>query len=157
MAGNLIWRGKPGAETFHGKGGDDLIQGYTGNDKLYGNSGNDSIYGEEDNDRLFGEKGDDRLDGGEGKDKLKGGSGSDIFVFADGYGKDTVVDFKATGKIHDLVDLSDLSKISDYDDLVENHMSQKGDDVLIDGGKGAVLTLEDVDIKDLDISDFLFF
>jgi Ca2+-binding RTX toxin-like protein len=155
--GDIFYRGKPGNEEFHGKTGNDTIQGWTGNDKLYGDVGNDALYGQEDDDKLYGEEGDDKLEGGSGNDIMKGGVGADLFVFRDGYGKDVIIDFKATGKIHDTIDLSDLTSIADFDDLKAHHLHQHGQDVVISGGFGNMLTLEHVKINDLDETDFFIF
>ena len=69
---------------------------------------------------------------------------------------DTITDFAATGKYHDIVDLSKVSSIADYTDLKATHMSQHGHNVWIDGGQGDVLVLKGVDLHYLGKSDFLF-
>lgn len=93
--------GENGNDTLHGGneidnifGGDgsDTLYGDAGNDMLYGNDGNDTLYGGADNDTLYGDDGDDVLDGGTGNDILYGGAGNDTYVFAKGYGSDTIID-----------------------------------------------------------------
>ena len=100
--------GGAGNDTLYGANGDDLLHGELGNDKLYGDAGNDQLFGAEgedalyggigndtlsggsDNDQLYGENGDDTLIGGAGNDTLSGGSGNDTYVFAKGWGQDTI-------------------------------------------------------------------
>ena len=53
-------------------------------------SGDSTIYGYGGNDRLTGGGGNDILDGGAGNDYLDGGQGADTYIFARGYGHDTV-------------------------------------------------------------------
>jgi Ca2+-binding RTX toxin-like protein len=71
----------------------DLMDGRGGDDILFGSAGNDTLLGSEGADRLDGGAGRDTLDGGVGDDLLTGGAGRDTFVFAPGYGADTVADF----------------------------------------------------------------
>jgi len=157
-AGNIIWRGTPKADTFHGKSGDDTISGANGNDKLYGDKGNDGLYGQNDKDKLFGEAGYDILDGGRHNDQLKGGTESDTFVFSTKYDKDVILDFELGDVVyHDTVNLSSLNSIDDYADLVANHMTQDGKNVVIDGGGGDVLTIRNVVLEDLQSFHFTIF
>jgi len=103
--------GKTGNDTLNGMTGDDLLYGGSGNDKLdgsddddtlygsdgvhfvYGGAGNDGLYGGNDSgvDPMYG--GDDIIDGGDGDDSLTGGTGEGLFVYADGDGTDTTIDF----------------------------------------------------------------
>lgn len=162
-----------GADTIQGSSGDDVILSSSGADQVSGNAGNDRIYGQNDNDtlsgndgrdRLYGGAGDDSMDGGASKDKLiggkgndtlTGGSGSDVFIFSGRFGKDVITDFNAQRARED-IDLSNVKKIKNFKDLKNNHMSKSGDDVVIDDGRGNEITIEDVKMKHLDASDFLF-
>src|SRR5690606_34815031 len=103
--------GLEGDDRLYGQGGDDIIAGGEGDDELYGGSGNDVLYGGAGADTLFGDTGDDVLDGGEGNDTLIGGgattwgstsSGSDTYVFARGYGHDTVQEYGRPDEIDTL-------------------------------------------------------
>lgn len=90
-SGNSI-NGTTIADVVYGNGGNDTINGGEGNDLLFGGDGNDTIYGGKGNDTIYGDDGDDILDGGVGDDILKGGTGNDTYVFAKGYGSDTIID-----------------------------------------------------------------
>jgi len=159
--------GGNGRDTGYGGAGPDALFGHIGQDQLYGQSGDDRLYGGSGDDRLDGGSGDDRLNGGLGFDWLFGGTGNDTligsfnadtFVFADfggGFGQDVIEDFDARSRA-EKIDLSRVSTIADYADLVADHMCQQGRDVVIDAGGGNTITLLDVDIARLDPSDFLF-
>jgi Ca2+-binding RTX toxin-like protein len=125
-----------------------------GNDQLSGGDGNDKLYGGAGNDRLSGDAGKDRLDGGLGNDILRGGAGEDVFVFLTGGGKDRILDFDAVGDSHDRLDLRGLKAIASYADLINNHASQSGDNVIIAAGSDRI-TLEHVKLDSLDRADFI--
>jgi Ca2+-binding RTX toxin-like protein len=101
--------GTSGEDTIYGANGNDVLLGLDGHDVLYGGNGSDSLYGGAGNDRLYGENGDDALyggagndilAGGNGNDTLSGGAGADTFVFSQGGGTDTILDFDtATDRI----------------------------------------------------------
>lgn len=90
--GNDTLRGGNGMDNIFGGEGSDTLYGDAGNDTLYGNEGNDTLYGGAGNDTLYGDDGDDVLDGGAGNDILYGGEGNDTYIFAKGYGNDTIID-----------------------------------------------------------------
>lgn len=122
----------------------------TGNalaNQMHGNSGANKINGMAGNDILWGHG---------GADILTGGAGADQFVFATKDGKDTITDFAATGSSHDILDLTGLASITDYKDLVQHHMKQDGNDVVIDGLNGDSILLKNVKMAALDAGDFLF-
>ncbi|MEO0644550.1 MAG: serine hydrolase [Cyanobacteria bacterium J06650_10] len=80
-------------------GGNDIIFGGEGNDRIGGKAGNDILSGDAGDDFIWGDDGDDILMGVTGNDTLVGdnfsdGSGSDLFVFGNGDGTDTIVDFE---------------------------------------------------------------
>ncbi|HCQ66398.1 MAG TPA: hypothetical protein DIU07_15150 [Rhodobacteraceae bacterium] len=79
-------------------------------------------------------------------------------MFGTGSGKDKIMDFDAGSGAED-VDLSGMASITGFSDLMNNHMTQVGPDVVINsggGGGGDKLTLVGIDIGDLGASDFLF-
>ena len=116
----------------------DVINGQGGNDVLRGLSGNDVLRGDAGNDVLDGGTGNDRLDGGTGSDRLTGGSGADTFVFARGYGQDTVTDFvSGTDKIDlSAFGLGSMAKLAEAATVTSNANS-----VAIDFGNGDRLTV----------------
>ncbi|MEO0644552.1 MAG: calcium-binding protein [Cyanobacteria bacterium J06650_10] len=80
-------------------GGNDIIFGGEGSDRIGGKAGNDILSGDAGDDFIWGDDGDDILMGVTGNDTLVGdnfsdGSGSDLFVFGNGDGTDTIVDFE---------------------------------------------------------------
>lgn len=87
--------GGRGHDHLAGRAGADRLTGGAGNDLLLGGSGNDLLRGGAGNDRLRGESGADRIDGGRGNDVLTGGAGADQFIFARGFGSDTITDFQS--------------------------------------------------------------
>ncbi len=85
--------------------------------------------------------------------------GADRFVFEQGSGHDTILDFE-TDK--DVIDLSQFKGIGGLGQ-VDAHASQVGADVVIDLGAAAggsagadVLTLAGIGLGDLGASDFVF-
>lgn len=65
--------------------------GEAGSDRLFGQNGSDNLDGGEGRDWLFGGNGDDTLRGGAGdSDYLSGDAGSDTYLFAAGFGVDTL-------------------------------------------------------------------
>ncbi len=129
--------GRAGVDVgLHGNGGDDSLKGLSGNDSLFGDNGNDTLIGGSGNDHLDGGKGADRLVGGSGNDLMTGGGGSDIFVFADGFGNDTVTDF--SGNNPEKIDLSGVSGITSFTDLVANHLEDHGTFVVIVDGTDSI-------------------
>jgi len=82
-----------------GMGGNDIIFGGEGNDRIGGKAGNDILSGDAGDDFIWGDDGNDIIMGVTGNDTLVGdngsnGSGSDLFVFGNGDGTDTILDFE---------------------------------------------------------------
>ena len=110
-AGDNSLSGLGGADQLFGEGGNDTLEGGAGGDNLFAGSGLDALYGGDGSDKLFGGRGRDSLfggagadtlaagpdgdvlTGGEGHDLLSGGAGEDLFVFAAGFGRDTIKGF----------------------------------------------------------------
>jgi Ca2+-binding RTX toxin-like protein len=105
-----------------------------------------------DND-LTGNDGANMLAGGKGDDTLTGNGGTDHFIFAKGGGEDTITDFTAFGKDHDVIDLEGFGKLKFASIEFEKHGR---DGLEIDFGHGDHLILEHVKFKDFDIHDFQF-
>ena len=133
-----------------------VIAEVVGIEKIAGTKYHDHLIGEGSSNVIDGGAGDDTLEGGGGHDRIDGGEGSDIFVFRDNFDRDTLSDFDALDD-DEKIDFSDLSSITDFADLVANHMTQTGGHVTINAGGGHIVTLRNTDINDLmDGNDFIF-
>ncbi len=145
--------GGSGRDTLSGNQGSDELQGGGGLDRLRGGGGRDSLDGGNGNDRLWGGKGRDTLDGGGGNDLLHGGGGGDTFIF--GRGDDTVKDFDASAageRIH----LGAADGITDYADLMANHVAQTSGGLQITDADGDTMLLSGITAQRLQADDFLF-
>lgn len=151
-AGDDELLGGLGKDTLKGGSGDDLVDGGAGDDALSGGSGDDSLLGGLGNDALSGGSGDDILDGGAGDDMLTGGSGNDIFVFAPGFGHDTITDF--AGGHEDVIEL-DSALFADFDAAMAN-AEQVGSGVVFTIDANTTLTLADTALGSLLADDFRF-
>ena len=154
-SGNDRLSGGAQADNLFGEGGDDILDGDEGLDRLFGGAGDDLLRGGSGDDALRGGGGFDRLEGGAGNDLLWGDFNADVFVFADGCGADTVLDFDWASRAEKL-DVSGLSGIASWLDLRDNHLTQDGTDALIDAGGGDSIRLANVDAANLDFTCFFF-
>ena len=95
---NAEWLNAPNNNSgvIDAGGGDDGLNGGSGSDRLYGGAGNDNLYGND---------GDDVLDGGADADSLNGGNGTDTYIFAKGYGNDTVNEWSNDVTVIKLTDI----------------------------------------------------
>ncbi|PZR85050.1 MAG: hypothetical protein DI537_31610 [Stutzerimonas stutzeri] len=150
-AGDDTLAGGLGNDALKGGSGDDLVTGGEGNDDVAGGSGDDVLLGGLGNDMLSGGSGDDRLDGGAGDDALTGGSGEDAFVFASGFGRDTIADF-ALGE--DALEFAS-AVFADFDAAMAR-AAQVGSDVVFTIDADTSLTLTDVQLGSLRADDFRF-
>ncbi|APG48968.1 calcium-binding protein [Phaeobacter porticola] len=141
-----VLNGAQGRDTIYGEGGADRLDGGSGNDRLVGGAGHDTILGGSGIDRLFG---------GSGNDSLVGGAQADYFIFRGNFGDDTIRGFAARSDA-EKIDLRAVAAISDLTDLRGNHLSQDGNNAIIEDGLGNTITLLGVDIDDLGTGDFLF-
>ncbi|MCK0143151.1 calcium-binding protein [Aliiroseovarius sp. F20344] len=130
------------------------LKGNKGNDTINGNSLGDTLFGGAGNDIIRGNGGNDTINGDPGNDKMWGGAGSDTFVFKGQFGKDRINDFDAFDG-NEKVDFSNIGAITGFNDLMNNHASQVGTNVVIKVGNNKV-TLVDVYLDELDSGDFLF-
>ncbi len=89
---NDSFHGTGKTDFIFGEGGNDTLRGGNGTDQIFGGESNDTLYGGAGNDAINGDDGNDLLDGGVGDDILKGGADNDTYVFAKGYGSDTIID-----------------------------------------------------------------
>ena len=125
-------------------------------DDLFGNHGANWINGQQGDDSIDGRGSFDTIIGGSGDDTLTGGGSGDVFVFADGFGTDTITDFDANDDFEKL-DIKNLSAVtfSDFTSFASSHLSTTGGDVLFIAGADSI-TLKNVVITDLDSGDFIF-
>jgi Ca2+-binding RTX toxin-like protein len=152
--------GGAGNDDIEGRGGNDLLIGGAGNDEIDGDQGNDLLFGGDGRDDLEGGSGDDQLDGGAGADWLEGGrgndiltggAGADVFEFERGDGRDRITDF---------VDGEDRLKIDDYSALQIQSLiagaQQVGSDVVLSVSPGTTITIANMQVAQVDMSDFIF-
>ncbi len=163
--GESIWHGWLGP-TLEGGEGNDTIYGGEGNVIIKGDAGNDFLYGGTGKDSIYGGTGSDVIDGGAGNDRMYGddsiGSGvsgsEDTFVFQQGHGNDTIAFFKDG---EDKIDLSAFTEITGVDDLTIRSTHDGTVIDLTEYGGGTIRfdqnSVEDVEIGDLDATDFLFY
>lgn len=143
--------GGPGNDELTGRNGADEIHGAAGDDTIVGGGGRDELEGGTGDDRLLGGKGRDTLEGGAGNDLLSGGGGADVFEFERGEGFDRILDF-SDGQ--DRIALDEVSA-ADVNALISN-AQQIGDSVVIYLGPDSSVTIENMQLRQLDAGDFLF-
>lgn len=173
--------GEEGNDTLLGDQGFDRLFGGLGEDQIYGGDAGDGLFGQEGDDLLWGGSGGDRFFGGQGNDVLDGGSGSDTiyadagfdtiiggtdddllfgsfnadeFIFGDNHGNDTIGDFDALNA-NEVINFTHLSNFTRFSDVL-NAAVQSGQDVIINTGGNNSIRLRNVDLNDLDASDFEF-
>lgn len=142
-------RARDGDDLLQGLGGNDRLRGDRGNDTLEGGLGDDRLNGGKGNDTLLGGDGNDRIDGDAGDDLLTGGAGSDRFKFDLRGGHDTITDF-TNGE--DRLDFTNFGFASVADILAR--ATEQGGDVVISLAGGEIITLQNVALASLDVSDF---
>lgn len=152
--GNDVLDGGDGNDDLNGSHGRDLLQGMDGQDTLRGRFADDTLEGGAGNDVLAGGSGRDVMDGGTGDDRMIGGSSGDRFVFVDGHGNDTIVDFTVSSVLEAL-DFSGLSSLNSLAD-VRAAATNTASGVLIDTGGGDSILLSGVRLGALSEDEFLF-
>ncbi len=152
--GNDVLSGGYGDDLITGGYGNDTVYGNQGDDVLYGNQGSDWIHGGQGNDTIYGGKGGDTVNGGVGNDTLFGNLGDDQFVFARGFGHDTIGDFSVTNGNNDVINFS-AGTFNSYAD-VQSHMAQQGADVVITLNSANTIVLQHIDMAALSADHFLF-
>lgn len=143
-AGADVLIGNSAANLLLGGGGRDKIKGNKGRDDIEGGDARDKISGGIGFDKISGGNGNDRIAGDQGNDRLSGNAGRDTFVFAEGGGKDRVLDFTDNKDqlkfYHDEVD-----SVSDVLDLGVN----KGANAVFTFSDGLVVVVNDITIAAL--------
>jgi Ca2+-binding RTX toxin-like protein len=150
-AGSFTGTGNGLGNTMSGGTVGNTLNGEGGNDTLTGTAGSDILNGGADNDILNGGNSADILNGGSGNDVMNGGAGNDTFVFAAGFGADTIAgfDFNPAGG-QDLLDVSALG-ITFANVTVQ---PQGGDTLITIGADTIVLT--GVAAANINQTDFIF-
>ncbi|WP_235770620.1 calcium-binding protein [Rhizobium alarense] len=179
--GDVI-KGASNWESFCGMAGNDLIDGRGGGDRVdykpelrdggrhgvtvnlakgtaldsFGDKDTlrniEDVRGSRFNDRIIGDDTGNMLEGAEGQDVLTGKGGADQFRFRDGFGRDTITDFKIGV---DTIGLNELAGLFDGFDGLD--ITQSGENTVIrfDDLPRQKITLLDVQADDLTASDFL--
>ena len=168
--GDDVIDGGTGNDTIFGADGDDSLDAGADNDIVFGGKGDDTINGGSGDDEIFALADDDSIDGGLGNDTINAGAGNDTvtsdggtndiylgagadeFIFVSG--QDTVFDFNAARG--DVIDLSNLVGVDDFNDLMLNHVSDTAAGVLIDNDLGSTLLLSGLELLDLSTDEFIF-
>ncbi|SEG75008.1 Ig-like domain-containing protein [Bosea lathyri] len=180
-AGNDTLKGGAGDDTLWGGAGNDTLEGGSGDDEVFGGigndvikagsgadlidagegddvidagSGNDVVLGGAGHDVIDAGSGDDRIEGGAGDDILTGGSGHDVFVFAAGFGKDILTDFRTTGASSDVLEFS-IGLFADFDAAMDA-ADQVGADTVFSIDVDTSLTLKGIQLASLTQDDFRF-
>ncbi len=129
--------------------------GHAENDRLVSI---ENYIGSDFNDRIIGSRSSNKIDGGPGNDFLVGGRGRDSFVFKEGYGQDTIRDFKPQGSNFETISIN-YAGIDSFDDLTSLITSSEvfSRSTHIDFGNGDQLTLRGVRPNELSENNFEFF
>ncbi|MCC2099026.1 MAG: hypothetical protein KDJ29_19195, partial [Hyphomicrobiales bacterium] len=88
----------------------------------------ENIVGSKFGDEIEGNSEPNNIAGGKGKDSISGGDGSDIFLFKTKDGRDTIYDFTTAGDDRDVVDISKLHSVKNWNDLKHNHLDAYSDE-----------------------------
>ncbi|MDB5551543.1 MAG: hemolysin-type calcium-binding repeat family protein [Rhizobium sp.] len=115
----------------------------------HGNDDDNAVAGNKGDNVLFGHEGVNILLGFGGNDRLVGGSQQDTFVFASGYGRDTIENFQ------DGVDLITATYWYEFEDLADmlDHARDVKGDVVISHGRDRLI-IENISTTQLDATDF---
>ncbi len=153
-SGHDVILGGLGDDAIKAGSGDDEIDAGEGDDEIDAGSGNDVIVAGAGADRVQAGSGDDRIEGGAGDDILSGGSGHDAFIFAVGFGHDTITDFKTAGSSSDVLEF-DTDVFADFTSAIAA-ADQVGQDVVFTFDTDNTLTLAGVELASLQADDFRF-
>ncbi len=107
------------------------------------------------NDTIIGNAGNNTFNGRQGNDVLTGGVGDDTFVFASGWGGDTVTDFVAGSSSGDKIDLSAMTAITTLSQAL-SYATQSSANTIFNFSASDILTLVNVTLGNLITGDFIF-
>ena len=119
---------------------------YTDVEHITGSDHQDSLRGNSGDNILVGGGGSDFLFGRTGNDVLRGSGDDDRFVFTDNFGTDVIKDLSSSNG--EKVDLRNVTNITSFADLVNNHLSNVGGTAQIVDGANTIL-LEGVSFTDV--------
>jgi Ca2+-binding RTX toxin-like protein len=154
-AGNFAGTGNELDNVINGSNGLDTLSGLDGNDTLNGGANNDTLNGGAGNDTLTGGAGFDTLTGGAGNDSMNGGADNDTFLFAAGFGNDTIGGFDSNpAGGQDLLDIRAFGFTTLTGNVTIAAAGLTGADTLITIGADTV-TLTGVLAGTIDATDFL--
>jgi Ca2+-binding RTX toxin-like protein len=175
-SGRDTYNGGSGFDTILGSSGDDILRLDNGSADLVSieaialGDGLDSIRLSPGDDVLdlsgIAVSGVDRIQAGAGNDRivasfaddtLYGGAGQDTFVFREGFGNDTIADFRISRggtRPSDSIDLSDLG-FGTIIDVFINAQQIGADTVITDPDSGSTLTLSRIQLAQLSAADFI--
>jgi serralysin len=128
-------------------GGGSIILGTKKNNTLYGADAAETLRALGGKDKIFAGDGGDTIEGGAGRDLLWGEAGADIFKFGNKNGMDDIKDFSLADG--DRIDLSGVSAISSYTDLIDNHFFSYKGDAYIKVSAGNDILVVGIDAADL--------
>lgn len=120
-----------------------------GRDTFIGSVNNDQINAGAGRDRIFGGAGADTINGERGDDVIRGNGGPDHFVFRQGTGTDTIMDFRDLGgSLDDRI----VMRQADFDVMVK---SDHADGVHLEFGANATFILANIMAVDIGREDFI--
>jgi lysophospholipase L1-like esterase len=143
-----------GVTAITGSSQQDMLIGDGQANDFAGGDASDWLRGEGGDDLLRGDGGKDTLIGGSGADSLWGGAQADTFVFASGFGRDVIGDFR-TGE--DVIDLGSLGlTVGNFNTWLQTHAVMSGADTIITIDANNTIELDNIALSTLRASDFLF-
>ncbi len=130
------------------------VQGAADASLIVGTDAANALAGTKLSEHIYGLGGADRINGRAGDDTVTGGAGGDHFVFSGRSGHDEVTDFD-TAQSGEVIDLSGLSGVHGFTDLVAHHLTEVGGSALLTYGLNTIV-LDGVAASSLTTNDFLF-
>ena len=135
----------------------EVLEGTTAADHIWGMDGNDTITGLDGNDYIGGGDGEDIIDGGLGADEISTGEGNDTVVIRQGDGGNTIVEADMISDFTDGSDLLGLHNLEFSDLTIVQGSGDYVNDALVSSGSEYLVLIEDIDVADLTVADFVVF
>jgi Ca2+-binding RTX toxin-like protein len=129
--------GTSGSDTFAGTSGSDLYDGGAGKDRISGGLGDDILIGGTGNDTVQGGAGNDRVSGGPGVDNVSGDAGTDTYVFREGDGRDSILNFSRGQDRIELnvsIGTNHIDNFAELQALAHVTRASGGTQIVFDGG-----------------------